>query len=164
MNRINFQLSNTFEKKNQYIRKKSSESSESVEDDEASPPSWPHRRWASITEKRVADEEDAADIIINLGGTNINGSTTLLSTAASPSSSPSVGLLADDSPAVGLRLSQSATAPSSIVRLSNNDDQQQHGDDLAAAASLDSVNNEAYYKLQSLGIIVSKAPNSADIL
>jgi hypothetical protein len=111
----------------------------------------------------VADEEDAADIIINLGGTNINGSTTLLSAAASPSSSPSVGLLADDSPAVGLRLSQSATTPGSIVRLSNNDDQQQHGDDLAAA-SLDSVNNEAYYKLQSLGIIVSKAPNSADIL
>lgn len=33
-----------------------------------SPARWQQRRrWASITERRVADEEDAADIIISLG-------------------------------------------------------------------------------------------------
>jgi hypothetical protein len=140
-------------------KKKFSESSQSVEEDDVndtSPISWPHRRWASITEKPVADEEDAADIIINLGGTNNVG--------GSISESPSIdGLLAADCPAVGLRLSQSASATSSgaILRL-NNDDHQPGGRDLMA--SPDSVNNEAYYKLQSLGIIVSKASNSADIL
>lgn len=130
-----------------------SDSSASVEEDnndaeDVSPAiSWPHRRWASITEKPVADEEDAADIIINLGGTN--------NVQQFPSPTPSVGLLAADSPAVGFRLSQSAAASGSIFRLNKDDDD---------FASSDSVNNEAYYKLQSLGIIVSKAPNSVDIL
>lgn len=131
-----------------------SDSSASVEEDnndaeDVSPAiSWPHRRWASITEKPVADEEDAADIIINLGGTN--------NVQQFPSPTPSVGLLAADSPAVGFRLShQSAAASGSIFRLNKDDDD---------FASSDSVINEAYYKLQSLGIIVSKAPNSVDIL
>ncbi len=128
-----------------------SDSSASVEEDndaeDVSPAiSWPHRRWASITEKPVADEEDAADIIINLGGTN---------NVQFPSPTPSVGLLAADSPVVGFRLSQSTAASGSIFRLNKDDDD---------FASSDSVNNEAYYKLQSLGIIVSKAPNSVDIL
>jgi hypothetical protein len=134
-------------------RKKMSDSSASVEEDnndaeDVSPAiSWPHRRWASITEKPVADEEDAADIIINLGGTN---------NVQFPSPTPSVGLLAADSPAVGFRLShQSAAASGSIFRLNKDDDD---------FTSSDSVNNEAYYKLQSLGIIVSKAPNTVDIL
>ena len=137
-----------------------SDSSASVEEDndaeDVSPAiGWPNRRWASITEKPVADEEDAADIIINLGGTNNVGSSPL----QFPSPTPSVGLLAADSPAVGFRLSQSAAASGSIFRLNKDDDDEQND-----FASSDSVNNEAYYKLQSLGIIVSKAPNSADIL
>ncbi|XP_045034400.1 uncharacterized protein LOC123475590 [Daphnia magna] len=123
-----------------------SESSDSENEHDAlmggqvSPNSWPHRRWASITEKQVPDEEDAADIIINLGSNK--SSVSLAHTAQHLATQP-----LNDCPAVGFRLSQSAA--SSIVRLD--------GD-----AWSDS--NEAYYRLQSLGIIVCKTPSSTDIL
>ena len=90
------------------------------------------RFWTSITERRVADEEDAADIIISLGDS-------LPQLAADTS-----GVVVDNS-AVGFRLSQSAT--SSVVRLDLDD----------------ALDNEAYCRLQSLGITVTKA-SSANIL
>ncbi|KAI9554763.1 glutamate receptor [Daphnia sinensis] len=128
-----------------------SESSDSEDEHDAlmgrggsvSPTSWPHRRWASITEKQVPDEEDAADIIINLG---LNKSSSA-SLAHSNGHQHLANQRLNDCPAVGFRLSQSAA--SSIVRLD--------GD-----AWSDS--NEAYYRLQSLGIIVCKTPSSTDIL
>lgn len=105
-----------------------------------SPNNWPHRRWTSITEKQVPDEEDAADIIINLGAKNSSALLTQTKRLANRLT---------DCPAVGFRLSQSTA--SSIVRLDGDVD-----------ASLD--NNEAYCRLQSLGIIVCKIPSSTDIL